>query len=66
MHDVGDLSWSQFLGLTSKQQAVAAALLPPSARPAMLHVAAPDEPTNILFSSGTTVSDWVLYQQPEP
>jgi hypothetical protein len=56
MMHAGDLSWSQFLGLTSEEQALAAALLPPSARPSMLHVASPDEATNVLFSSGTTVS----------
>ncbi|KAJ9530713.1 hypothetical protein QJQ45_014884, partial [Haematococcus lacustris] len=51
-----DLTWSQFLDAgISAEEGLAAALLPPDARPAMLHVAEPDEATNILFSSGTTV-----------
>ncbi|KAJ9530886.1 hypothetical protein QJQ45_028820 [Haematococcus lacustris] len=50
-----DLTWSQFLDAgISAEEGLAAALLPPDARPAMLHVAEPDEATNILFSSGTT------------
>lgn len=51
-----DQAWSSFMGWASPFKSLRTAKLSAFSTPECLHVATPHEATNILFSSGTTVS----------